>query len=320
MVRIFLQVCEGLADAHAHALVHRDVKPANLFLHEVAGGEIVVKVCDFGIAKIAESEAPGRGSNGLTQTWQCLGSPAYMSPEQMRDPREVDARSDVWSVCVSMYEALSGARPWPGAMSPVDIGVAIATRGVPPLRDVAPWLNPGLERVVHHGLALDKASRFESVSALAEALRPFARDDDRLTSSMLHAVPAEQRLAARPSPPPAAPVGTARRAPWWRQRSAGVVAAVISTSAVVGYTVRRPPVREPAPALTPLPIMTTTTMTPEPAPSARTLPKVAQAVPPATSSASAGTAQMKAKRAPSSTTPTASTRDAGKAYDPLDDP
>jgi serine/threonine-protein kinase len=325
VVRIFLQVCEGLAEAHAHGLVHRDIKPANLFLHEVSDGEVLVKICDFGIAKIAESEAPGRGSNGLTQTWQCLGSPAYMSPEQMSDPREVDARSDVWSVCVSMYEALSGVRPWPGAMSPIDIGVAIATRGVPPLLDVAPWLDPALEKVVHHGLALDKASRHPSVTALAAALRPFAGDEARLTSSMLRAVTNEEQLVAkRPAAPTPAIEARPRPAPMRLLAVAVTAGAALALGLAAILGSRSQPAgpsagaaHEDARATEPWSADAEATAT---IPATATVVPQASAGPPGppvASSASAGSAKVKPKRGPTSPAPATSTRPPGKIDDPL---
>jgi serine/threonine protein kinase len=227
----FTQVCEALAEAHGRALIHRDIKPSNLFLHEAPGGEIVLKICDFGIAKLGEAPTAAAGENGLTQAWQVLGSPAYMSPEQMSDAREVDARSDVWSVCVSLYEALAGARPWPRTMSAHDIGVVTATRGVPPLSEAAPWLDPALVGVVHRGLAYAKEARWASVEELAGALRPFTGGMMRLDREALAALPESSMSRSR-----------ARRSGPRSWATIGVLLATLVGGAVVakGFAGRRP--------------------------------------------------------------------------------
>src|SRR5262249_44338721 len=101
-----LQACAALADAHAHGIVHRDVKPTNLFLTSSSDGRPLVKVFDFGISKLALEDPDS--DLGMTSTTSMLGSPLYMSPEQMMSSRSVDARTDVWSVGVTLYMCLSG--------------------------------------------------------------------------------------------------------------------------------------------------------------------------------------------------------------------
>src|SRR4029079_7515530 len=102
-----LQACHAVADAHAHGIIHRDLKPANLFLTRRPDGGPLVKVLDFGIAKIVGVE----GAPDLTATSQYMGSPSYMSPEQWRSAKRVDARTDLWALGVILYELLSGAPP-----------------------------------------------------------------------------------------------------------------------------------------------------------------------------------------------------------------
>src|SRR5579859_754331 len=109
-----LQACEAVAEAHAAGIVHRDLKPQNLFLARTVGGAPRVKVLDFGVSKSLTQSGGGPGPGGkgaLTQTRSMLGSPLYMSPEQMRSSRDVDARSDVWAFGVVLFELLT--RRWP---------------------------------------------------------------------------------------------------------------------------------------------------------------------------------------------------------------
>src|SRR5262245_15691858 len=116
-VEYVLQACEALAEAHAIGIVHRDLKPANLFLTARADGSPCVKVLDFGISKIAAHS--GSGSDmGMTRTQSIMGSPLYMSPEQMASARDVDQRSDVWAVGTVLYEIVTGHVPFTGETMP----------------------------------------------------------------------------------------------------------------------------------------------------------------------------------------------------------
>jgi serine/threonine protein kinase len=196
--RVFLEAARGVAAAHAKGIVHRDIKPANLFLHQAEGGGVCVKVCDFGIAKHVDDGDSGQ-STELTRTGGMLGSPVYMSPEQARDARSVDARTDVWSLCISLYEALAGKKPWGPLPSVGEAIYTITTKDVPPLADAAPWLPYELAAVVHRGLARDPADRLGSVGELAALLEPFAAG--ALSEAALSSVSVEHRstLAARPA-------------------------------------------------------------------------------------------------------------------------
>jgi len=96
-----LQACEALAEAHVAGIVHRDLKPANIYLTQRADGSAVVKVLDFGISKVT---AKGANEASMTKTSALMGSPLYMSPEQMRSTRDVDARSDIWALGIILFE------------------------------------------------------------------------------------------------------------------------------------------------------------------------------------------------------------------------
>ncbi|MBM4363359.1 MAG: serine/threonine protein kinase, partial [Deltaproteobacteria bacterium] len=117
VVEYVLQACEALAEAHALGIVHRDLKPANLFLTKRADGSAQVKVLDFGISKAGVSSDSG-ADQSLTKTSAMMGSPLYMSPEQMRSARSVDARSDLWSLGAILFELMAGRPPFSGESLP----------------------------------------------------------------------------------------------------------------------------------------------------------------------------------------------------------
>jgi serine/threonine-protein kinase len=157
-----LQATIAIAEAHARGIVHRDLKPANLFVTRKLDGSPLVKVLDFGIAK-AMTAAPSR----LTNTDVLMGTPGYMSPEQLRAMRTVDTRSDIWQLGVILYEAVSGRPPFP-AETITDMAIKVATEPPEPL-DV----DPGLREIVFKCLEKTQDRRYEDVGAFALALVPF---------------------------------------------------------------------------------------------------------------------------------------------------
>jgi eukaryotic-like serine/threonine-protein kinase len=170
VVDYLLQVCEALAEAHGLGIVHRDLKPANLFLVQRADGSPLVKVLDFGIAKALHD---AEGSQSLTQTAGWLGSPLYMSPEQLKSPKGVDSRTDIWSLGIILHELLTGATPFE-AETVHALSAAILMEPPRPLRAARPELPEALEAVVASCLEKDRNRRFQTVADLAEALSPFA--------------------------------------------------------------------------------------------------------------------------------------------------
>ncbi len=199
--RVFVQAARGLAAAHARGIVHRDLKPSNLFLHEESG-VLVTKLCDFGVAKSVTGADELAGSIELTHTGGLLGSPLYMSPEQASNARDADARSDLWSLSLSLYEALSGQRPWARCSTVGQLILAICTEDLPPLGDLAPWVSPALAGVVHRGLAREAHRRWASSDELADALEALAQPGE-VTLADLESLPAAPRrppVARDPSP------------------------------------------------------------------------------------------------------------------------
>jgi serine/threonine protein kinase len=170
-IEVLLQACEAIAEAHALGIIHRDIKPANLFCVQSADGRPSIKVLDFGISKLTRAAMHGSGL-GMTKTRAMMGSPFYMSPEQMESPRTVDARTDIWSLGVVLYQLLSGEIPFNGETLP-QVCVNVATRPAPSLRRIRPDVPTGLEMIVLRCLEKDLSKRFATVSALATALGRF---------------------------------------------------------------------------------------------------------------------------------------------------
>jgi eukaryotic-like serine/threonine-protein kinase len=170
--RFVLQACEALATAHAVGVVHRDIKPANLFLERASHGELMVKLLDFGISKLGDDEDR---EGVLTRSTDMVGSPAYMSPEQLRSSRDVDPRADIWSLGVVLYQMLSGERPFL-AESLADVSMKILVEQPTPLTGRCP---ESLEAVVFRCLAKERAERYADVGELAVALAPFCGGEGR---------------------------------------------------------------------------------------------------------------------------------------------
>jgi eukaryotic-like serine/threonine-protein kinase len=193
-VRLFLQATHGIAAAHAQKVVHRDIKPANLFLQIEAGtGLVTVKVCDFGVAKNTQVDDYSQSSAALTRTGRMLGSPLYMSPEQARSAKHVDERTDVWSLSVALWEALAGERLWGDRGSLGELIIAICAEDIRHLEEVAPWVPPGLAKVVHRGLERDLAKRWPNMAAMAQALEMFTGGTWNVFEQSLVPMSEEQR-------------------------------------------------------------------------------------------------------------------------------
>jgi eukaryotic-like serine/threonine-protein kinase len=170
-IEFLLQACEAIAEAHALGIVHRDLKPANLYCIRRADGLFSVKVLDFGISKAARWRGTGPQA-GITKSSTSMGSPLYMSPEQMASSRDVDARTDIWALGVFLYEILAGAAPFNGDTLP-EICLKVTTSSPRPLRQIRPDVPEEVERVIDTCLQKDRQKRYDSVAELALALSGF---------------------------------------------------------------------------------------------------------------------------------------------------
>jgi eukaryotic-like serine/threonine-protein kinase len=177
----------GIAEAHEARVIHRDIKPANIFLARGAGGAITVKLLDFGIAKIKADPLSAPYAAGLTTTGGFLGSPLYMSPEQVQNSRDVDHRTDLWSLGSVLYAALAGRAPHQHLASIGQLLVSICTTPPPALLEVAPWVPAEIAAIVHAALAIRPEDRYPSAAAMLAAIRRLvastALDDELLAPS-----------------------------------------------------------------------------------------------------------------------------------------
>lgn len=186
---ILVDICLALAEAHAVGIVHRDLKPGNIFLARRSGEE-VVKLLDFGAAKVLNAGV-------LTQTGNILGSPPYMSPEQLLGSRDVDHRSDIWSLGVILYELLTDALPF-NAGSLVALGLLIREMPTPRVRALRADIPEEMDAVIARCLAKEPTDRYADVGEFAEALAPF------LPAGMAHSIPRIRSILSehrcRPAP------------------------------------------------------------------------------------------------------------------------
>ena len=194
-VALFVQACEGLKAAHAAGIVHRDVKPSNLFLSLGADGAVCLKIADFGLAKSEELSA-------LTTSGAFMGTAQYVSPEQATNAKRADVRSDIWSLGMTLYHALAGRPAFAQTGSFLALVLELTGGTVKPLQDLAPWILPVLARTVHGALVRDSELRcpnaFELQLALDMAVgvdvsrRKLSRSDVVAASPELRAQKAER--------------------------------------------------------------------------------------------------------------------------------
>jgi serine/threonine-protein kinase len=200
-MRIVAQACAGLAKAHEAGVIHRDIKPANLFLADREGGEIVVKILDFGVAKLTVDRLQTDEGAELTRTGAMLGSPHYMSPEQARGRKDIDARTDVWSMGVVLYKMLTGQTPYRHLNADNTLGeliLAICSRAPRSVQEAAPWVSKECAMLVHRALRIDSKDRFASAEAMLEATNALLPEGSGLRQDMLRTLQTGERAIVAP--------------------------------------------------------------------------------------------------------------------------
>jgi serine/threonine-protein kinase len=226
-----LQAGEAIAEAHSIGIIHRDLKPSNLFLTRRRDRTPHVKVLDFGISKVSGSSMKA-SDNAMTKTSAMMGSPLYMSPEQMTSVRDVDARSDIWALGIILFELLTGSPPFIGETLPQVCGLVIQSPD-PPASSRRPDLPPELDALIHRCLAKNPADRFQNVAELALALQPFAGRYGRASVERIVLLSGGPEPASLPRTTATAPINEAAS-------QAATGQAVQGTHAAWGET--RPPV------------------------------------------------------------------------------
>ena len=225
LLEILLPIMDGVAAAHDSGVIHRDLKPDNIFLHrpkggDPSGGPVVPKVLDFGVAKVTES-AWGHA----TQTGTLVGTPYYMSPEQAEGKSDLGRPADVWSMGVILYRCLSGKLPFTGD-SPTSLLLSIVQTRPQSLRLAAPDVPEELAMIVDHTLNPDPQRRYADMAELAVELRRVGRSlgiEEAVPTAVVEPLPPFEPGPAMPSTPP---VAVPRKAPWMFAATIAVITLV----------------------------------------------------------------------------------------------
>jgi serine/threonine-protein kinase len=212
-IDLLLQACEAIGEAHALGIVHRDLKPANLFLTHRMDGSSCVKVLDFGISKMPRA-LPGARSTGSHPTLPTLvmGSPHYMSPEQMASSATTDARADIWSLGAILYELVTGRTAFEGT-TPSEVCAHVLVGTPAPLAELRPDVPDGVALAISRCLERNLARRYSSVSELARALAPYGSPAALASSASIGRVAEGDLLATPPPSRPLCPSGAGTMKP-----------------------------------------------------------------------------------------------------------
>lgn len=198
---IILQGCDALAEAHTLGIVHRDVKPGNFFLCSDQANRLHVKVLDFGVAKIPAAVVTRNGEGSLTDGNTLIGTPSYISPEQLHNSKVVNARSDIWGLGVILYEMLAGYPPFRDAWVPRML-VKIAREQHVPIREIRSGIPAAVDHVIERCLSKNPADRYSSAADLGLALADMAQPSEEILERLMAFGTSVPRLATFSSNPP----------------------------------------------------------------------------------------------------------------------
>jgi serine/threonine-protein kinase len=226
-----LEAAEAVAEAHALGIVHRDLKPSNLFLASAADGKKTVKVLDFGISKMSALDP----TLPQTQTATILGSPLYMSPEQLKSARDVDARSDIWSFGILLFQLISGEPPYAADSMAEQCALVLSGKKVP-LKGVPRDLSDAVATC----LAIDRADRFQNLAEFANAIAKHGGPTARISADAIIArLGLPEKRPARPARWPLAAAATGATI---------LIAFLAGPSIAKSGAAAAPPAPEPPPA------------------------------------------------------------------------
>ena len=271
-VRYMIEACDAIAEAHALGIVHRDIKPQNLFLNRDRNGRTAIKVVDFGLAKpLAESDV---GGSGVTRTDVMLGSPAYMSPEQIRSSRDIDERADIWALGATLYTLVTGVAPFLGTTLHV-ICSLILKQDAPRATARRPDCPRELDEIIRCCLKREPDERFRSVDQLATALRGVLGRSDAEPTAVPS--PAPQASSSAPLEPRTATVIMAPAPSLAPPRRSRLLPSVVGAAVAIAGAATAIAMR--AQDAKPLPDESIVAPTPPPAPPAPTSPLTPSAAP-----------------------------------------
>jgi len=285
-VEYVLQACEAMIEAHEGGIIHRDLKPENLFLSR-NGQARTVKILDFGISRVSHP-----GEMRVTQTQSSFGTPLYMSPEQVRSTKNVDQRTDIWSLGVIFYELVTGEPPFTGE-TPTAVAVSITVDKFTSLRKLRTDIPVALDLVIARALEKEPEKRFASMREFADALKPFRGTPSSATPFVgARQTSSTSRTLRVSNAEVAARTGSKRTTPAWIAYAVGGgVLAVL----VIGSLAIRASWQTRSGAASPNAAATTASPTP-----GRTVPELATAVPDTPATADTGHTQAVVDVTPSS--------------------
>jgi serine/threonine protein kinase len=193
VLRVAAQTLAGLRALHHSNITHRDIKPANIYLARRDDGTAVVKILDFGVAKVTPALSGKSPEQAMTRTGTIIGSPSFMSPEQAQGLKTIDHRTDIWSLGAVMYEALSGRTLHHDVTGLGELMIAISTQPPRPLAEIAPWVPREVAEIVHRALTIDVTKRFSTATEMLDRVLFLLPTGSHINEWMLAPIPSNER-------------------------------------------------------------------------------------------------------------------------------